>query len=321
MLEYDRIGVKGIPKSVQLIETVASWVLVFAYVISVAYYLNLFGVFAVKLTPADSGMTARLVTTGALIFIAAFGYSRGLLAMERMEEVAVGLKLAIIAGLLIGMTAYSFELTQTTGLHISQPRITGLRSIAVAFGLIITVQGFETSRYLGNEYDAATRVKTMRYAQWIAAIIYMIYIVLTTVSFPPDQVESNETAIIDMTRIVAPLLPALLVVAALAAQFSAAVADTSGSGGLAEELSRKKVRSNDAYAILAVGAITITWLADIYQIISYASRAFAIYYFLQAIIATRFALDRDKRPWLQIVFFVLVAALSLAVVVFGIPVE
>jgi hypothetical protein len=164
-------------------------------------------------------------------------------------------------------------------------------------------------------------VKTMRYAQWIAAIIYMIYIVLTTVSFPPDQVESNETAIIDMTRIVAPLLPALLVVAALAAQFSAAVADTSGSGGLAEELSRKKVRSNDAYAILAVGAITITWLADIYQIISYASRAFAIYYFLQAIIATRFALDRDKRPWLQIVFFVLVAALSLAVVVFGIPVE
>ncbi|MFT7631082.1 MAG: hypothetical protein ACI87E_002096, partial [Mariniblastus sp.] len=41
ILEYDRIGVKGIPKSVQLIETVASWVLVFAYVISVAYYLNL----------------------------------------------------------------------------------------------------------------------------------------------------------------------------------------------------------------------------------------------------------------------------------------
>ncbi len=321
ILEYDRVGVAEVPKSVQAMETAASWVLVFAYVISVAYYLNLFGAFAVKLTTVDSAMTARLVTTGALVFIGTFGYLRGLLAMERMEEVAVGIKLAIIVGLLMGMTAYAFELTQTSGLYISQARVSGFRSVSVAFGLIITVQGFETSRYLGSEYDAATRVKTMKYAQWISATIYIIYILLTTICFPPDQVESSETAIIDMTRVVAPLLPALLVVAALAAQFSAAVADTSGSGGLAVELSRNRIKSNVAYAILVVGAVAITWLANIYEIISYASRAFAIYYFLQSIIATRFALERKNSSWLRITFFVLVAATSMAVVIFGVPAE
>jgi hypothetical protein len=39
------------------------------------------------------------------------------------------------------------------------------------------------------------------------------------------------------------------------------------------------------------------------------------------VIGVRFALDRDQRLWLQITFFVLVAALSLAGIVSGIPVE
>ncbi len=321
IMEYDRVRSRQVPKSIQMLEKIASWALVIAYVISVAYYLNLFGAFAVKLTPVDSENAGRLVSSGALLFIGVFGYMRGLSAMERMEEVAVGLKLAIIVGLLVGLAAYAFELEQSTGLHVSQSHSFGLRNVAVALGLIITVQGFETSRYLGDEYTAEMRVKTMKYAQWISAIIYIVYIALVSVSFLPDQVESSETAIIDMTQIVAPLLPTLLVLAALAAQFSAAVADTSGSGGLASELSRKRIKPNVAYAILVVGAIAITWFSNIYEIISYASRAFAVYYFLQVIIALRFALNHDKRNWTQITFFILVAVFALSAAILGIPAE
>ncbi|MEK9751843.1 MAG: hypothetical protein VW338_01335 [Rhodospirillaceae bacterium] len=36
------------------------------------------------------------------------------------------------------------------------------RAMTLGFGLIVTVQGFETSRYLGDEYDATTRNRSMR---------------------------------------------------------------------------------------------------------------------------------------------------------------
>lgn len=84
------------------IETASSWVLAFAYVISVAYYLNLFGAFAVSMTGVDSPYYARLVTTAMLVFLLLVGSMRGFSALEGLEQVTVSIKLAIIGGLLLG---------------------------------------------------------------------------------------------------------------------------------------------------------------------------------------------------------------------------
>ena len=43
-------------------------------------------------------------------------------------------------------------------------------------GLLITVQGFETSHNLGNAYSQDVRVRTMRHAQWFAAAIYLAFL-------------------------------------------------------------------------------------------------------------------------------------------------
>jgi hypothetical protein len=43
--------------SEEKLETLSSWALAFAYIISVAYYLNLLGSFAVSLTPLKMGST------------------------------------------------------------------------------------------------------------------------------------------------------------------------------------------------------------------------------------------------------------------------
>jgi hypothetical protein len=45
----DRVTVRS--KAENRLETMASWALAFAYIISVAYYLNLLGAFAVSMTP------------------------------------------------------------------------------------------------------------------------------------------------------------------------------------------------------------------------------------------------------------------------------
>jgi hypothetical protein len=106
----------------------------------------------------------------------------------------------------------------------------------------------------------------------------MIYIGFLAYIFEPSAIKLDETAIIDMMAIVAPILPLLLVAAALSAQFSAAIADTSGAGGLFTEVSKGKLKPNQSYALLVIIGIALTWSANIFEIISYASRAFVYYY-------------------------------------------
>ncbi len=298
------------------LETTASWMLAFAYIISVAYYLNLFGAFAVSLTPMDDAIHARLMTSAVFVLILVVGWTRGFSALERMEQVSVGIKLAIIAGLLFGLGSYFLRQAAAGALTLNPPETTGWAGITLAFGLIVTVQGFETSRYLGEKYDAATRIRSMRSAQILSSAIYLIYIGLSAYVFAPGAVTLGETAIIGMMDIVAPILPAMLVAAALSAQFSAGIADTSGCGGLIAELTGGRLAPKQAYAVLVGLGLTLTWSANIFQIISYASRAFAIYYALQAGIAAVSAW-RDPRYRSRAPAYLALAGLGVAIAVFG----
>lgn len=307
------------PRIVERLEPLASAVLAFAYIISVAYYLNLFGAFAVSLTTLDDAFHARLLTTAVFALILFVGWTKGFSALERMEQVSVGVKLAIIGGLLFGLAVYFGETAQDGALIFTPATVSGWPALTLMFGLIVTVQGFETSRYLGASYPADLRVRSMRLAQILSGAIYMAYILLLAFVFSPGTMTLDETSIIDMMQIVAPILPVLLVAAALSAQFSAAVADTSGSGGLITEISRNHVPPRAAYTLLVACGIALTWTSNIFEIISYASRAFAGYYALQATIAaTSAALRRDG---LRVAVFAPLAVLGLMIALFAQPVE
>lgn len=303
----------------QGVETLASWALSFAYIVSVAYYLNLFGAFAVSLTPFDDVIFARIVTSAIYLVIAGVGWTRGFKSLEAMEYLSVGVKLAIIAGLLVGLGFFFAEKSGQGALVFLDPQISGWAALTLGFGLIVTVQGFETSRYLGATYDTDTRVRSMKWAQWLSAAIYMTYIVLISYTFARDDLQFSETAIVEMMGVITPVLPLLLVAAALAAQFSAAVADTSGSGGLMAELSGQRIRPRMGYVILTALGLGLTWVTDVFQIISYASRAFAVYYALQAAIAALAAQRQGARG--RAIWFAALALLAFAVAVFGQAVE
>lgn len=307
------------PALIERVEPVASLVLAFAYIISVAYYLNLFGAFGVSLTPFDDPYYAKILTTAVFLLILAVGWTRGFAALERMEQISVGVKLAIIAGLLCGLAIYFGKTAQAGELTFGAARVTGWPAVTLIFGLIVTVQGFETSRYLGRHYDAETRIRSMRLAQILSTAIYMVYIVFLAYSFAPETIKLDETSIIGMMEVVAPILPVLLVAAALSAQFSAAVADTSGSGGLIAEVSRNRIPPRLAYAILVGTGVFLTWTLNIFEIISYASRAFAAYYAIQAAIAAISAWLRRDLP--RTAMFASLALLGAAIAVLGQPVE
>lgn len=300
-------------------EDIASCALALAYVVSVSYYLNLFGAFSVSLTTTNDPIDAKLVSTAVFLVIMVVGWTRGFRSLERLEYITVSIKLAIIAGLLVGLAGYFYGQAARAELIVNTPELSGWAAVTLAFGLIITVQGFETSRYLVDEYDPKTCIRSMFRAQLLASLIYLTYAALLSFVFAKGELETSETAIVGMMKIVAPVLPAMLVAAALAAQFSAAVADTSGSGGLVHELTRGRINARSCYVALAAIGIVFTWTTDIFELINYASRAFAVYYAIQSAIAALTAWKAQSM--VRCVLYTFYALLGVLIVITGAAVE
>jgi len=253
--------------------------------VSVAFYIRLLAAFVLRVVDIQSNLAANSLTTAVLIFIGLIGWHRGLKGLEMLEAFAVTIKLTIIAALLIGLADYDFFNTVYRDVLAFEPRskYDTLRALA---GVLLIVQGFETSRYLGSAYSVEIRVKSMRIAQILSAAIYIGFIWLIMPLLPLLHSKAvDETAIIDLVGIVSFVLPTMLIIAAVMSQFSAAVADTPGAGGLVVEETNKRVSQRVSYLILMSLAIALVWAINVFEIISLASRAFAFYYFAQALVA------------------------------------
>lgn len=311
----------GAPKAILVLERSSDFALAFAYFVSVAFYLNLLASFALRGFGIIDADLTRWISTVIIAAIGTLGVTRGLGALENVEEGAVGLKLGLIAGLLAAlMLSTIWALTDHTFALPPQPNGFGPHEIGVLLGLVILVQGFETSRYLGDAYDPATRVRTMRYAQLLSSAIYLAFILLVTpylIGRLPT--EGGETGIIDMLAPLGVVVAPLIILAALASQLSAAVADMNGAGGLIADATMQSLSMRIGYAVTAAVAIAITWAANIYEIITYASKAFVIYYGLQCSLAALVALRPGTVNRLHAVLYAFGAMLTIIVLVFGTP--
>ncbi len=309
-------------KSVYIIEKFSELALVLAYFISIAFYLNLFSAFALRAFDITDEFWIKIITSSVLIILGVLGSLKGLKALEKIEEYSVGFKLSIIFGLCLAI--FIVSVMEVKAGDFAWPELAhtmGLQEVQILLGLVILVQGFETSRYLGHAYDAKTRVKTMRVAQWTSTIIYVVFILLATRYFTGYLPKTGgETAIIDLLKPVGILVAPLLIAAAMASQLSASVADMTGSGGLLKETIGKKFDDRWGYAISALAALIIIWSANIYQIITFASKAFILYYGLQSLQAVLAILaGRSKAGILQAIIYGAGIILAILVIIFAIP--
>jgi len=296
-------------------------VLVGAYFISVTYYLELLAAFSLKTIGVQSELVANGITTGLLLVIGGIGIWRGLGKLEAVEKYAVALNLGMIGALLTSLAIYNVHLLITGEWALpSVSSVIDFQDLRVLLGLLIVVQGFETSRYLGDEHPAEQRIATMRTAQLVSTVIYLLFIGLATVLFH-DGLGSDVTAIIDMTKPVAVVLPLLLAVAAIGSQFSAAVADNAGAGGLLEDITYRKLPVRYAYLLILMVTVALTWETNVNEIIAYASRAFALFYTLQCCVAWMVAFQKKSLPGrpLRLLVFGFLAVICLLVFALGIP--
>ncbi len=308
------------------IDFVANTALSLAYVTAVAFYLSLLSSFLLNyLGFVDQFGWERALTTVIIVFIAAIGFLRGLGGLEKLEAFAMSIQLSIVAALLVGVSVYDFNFIQSDqSLTFDIKERSWMTKAFMLAGILLVVQGFETSRFLGEKYHADVRVRTMRRAQLIAGVLYVIsVIVLMPIVQHINLAHIRIADIVAATGLAAAALPLMLIVAAIMSQFSAGVADTVGAGGLASEASRGKLSSNKGYLLVAVFAIILVWTANLLEIIALASRAFALYYLLQCVVAL-FANRHHyegKAYWLRFTGFSTVAVFLLFIVLFAIPAE
>jgi len=302
------------------IERISQLVLAFAYFVSVAYYLVLFANFFLKPLGVDDEIAVKTVVTALLALIGGIGLWRGFRAVEGLEIYAVSAKIAVIGGLVAGLALYvgHILITNPEGQAVVQGHFeTG--SLPVLLGLLILVQGFETSRFLGDTYAPELRVRTMKVAQLLAAAIYLAFFALMTPLLGSATAEHGVAAIVDMLRPVSVVLPILVLIGALASQSSAAIADTLGAGGLIHDFGKVRTSPRYTYPLIALVAGIVTWETNVFSLITFASRCFAVYYALQCLVATLSAAHRARPD--RAILFAALAALCIAIVVFGTPAE
>ena len=312
--------------SILEIDYLGKVVLVIAYVIAVAFYLSLLSNFLLNYVGLQDPFLERCITTSIITFVGIVGYLKGLGGLEKLESFSMTIQLAVLCALLVGVGIFALQFFGSATIEIHHEQHSLDTKIRMLAGVLLVVQGFETSRFLGEKYSPAVRVKSMRIAQLMSGALYIgSVLLLMPVVQSMNLIEINLAEIVTALAPVAVVLPATLMIAALMSQFSAAVADTGGGGGLLSENSGRRLSTRIGYGCVCISAILLVWAVDLLQIITLASRAFAAYYFIQAILAFianhQFTTEKTTRYWLRQTLFLCLAVILAYIVVFSIPAD
>lgn len=288
-----------------------------SYYVSIAFYTRILSAFVLKAFSIEDVFLADLLTSFILILIGGVGYLKGFDKLESLAVYSVNIKISVIGMLLLGLFLFDWLMLDFKVIENGKEVHFSFEMVRKIFGVLLIVQGFEISRYIGHKYDATTRIQTMKFAQILSGLIYLVFIFLIMYFMGEDQ-KVTETAIIDLSRKVSIFLPVAVTIGAVFSQFSAAIADTVGCGGIITEYSNDRISRNLAYILITIASVILIWLTDIFEIINYASRMFAIYYFTQCLQAIYVNQKHRRKGPYWTAYFGFIGLLMLLIAIFGI---
>lgn len=295
-------------------ERVANLALVLAYAISVCLYIHILAAFLLGGFGIASVRLENIVTVLIIAVIGVVGKFRGLDMLLVLERWALRFTGVLVLAMIVGFILYDWKVYNANALQFPVfPQQDLWTMLTVVGGTLIVVQGFETSRYLGSEYDREMRVWSCRSSQIISTVIYLIFVAAATplMHFLGGKVEDNGLLILAAKAAV--WLPIPLVFAAVLSQFSAAVADVVAAGGNVEESTQGRIDDQQAYVFIC-GIAVVMAFASTLTILSFASRAFAFYYFLQCLVA----ICVSEKRWQKVLIGLLAAVLAF-ITMFAVP--
>ncbi len=261
--------------------------LVLAYIISVCLYVHILAAFVLGGFHVDTELNENFLTTAVITVIVAIGLTKGLRTLDILEQWGLYITLLIMLLLILGFGHYDWTAWQSAA-GITLPRAldhTPWEILTIVAGTLIVVQGFETTRYLGNDFDAEVRISASRWSQIISTAVYLVFVGLALPVVHTLNGKYDDNSLIALVGVAAALLSVPLIVAAALSQFSAAVADTLAATGNMQETTHGHLKAGFGCILVGGGAIALTWSANTFQILALASRAFAFYYMLQCLVA------------------------------------
>ncbi|MBW4935950.1 hypothetical protein [Marinobacter sp. F4206] len=300
------------------IEHIAQWALVLASVVNVAYYLQLMGAAIIYPFPfAGVAAFPTIIAVVSLLALGGIGFFHGLGKLNQMGQRTTAFNLAAVGAIIVAFLAYNLEvaLAGNWSLPDYRPELTieGGRQILGFFAL---VQGFEASRYLSSEYSAELRISTMRKAQIIASVVFVLFPLSTLLLFAEVRPEPTEAAVLQIAEVASPVLPWLVLALAIGSQASASVNAISSRSHVLEEISGNRLPLRVTFPLLAAGAIAVVLVTDVLSAVAAASRVFAVFFALQCLIALLLA-GRHKE-WPKFAGILAVGLAMVIIAIFGI---
>ena len=309
----------GKPDPLHRWNSFALWALLAASVVNVAYYAQL--LMTLVWLPLGDLYSPGVVTATAAVLLAIltiYGFAKGLMALNDLGNKSTAFNLSAIVAVLVAFA--TFNVQQLIGGDFNWPHLdpaADAEAFRKLFGLFVLVQGFESSRYIGAYFSADTRVKTMRAAQYISSAVYVLFVAFSMILFARVEPPSDVTAIFEVSEQVSVFLPFLIMAAAIGSQLSAIVTDTETRTEMLGRLVGDRLPRQWTFPLFLVPAIVVVVLTDVTAVVALASRVFAAYYLLQALIAGQLAWRAGRWGW--VVFFAGIGSAMAVVAVFGIP--
>jgi len=299
------------------LSTASAALIAVAYTISVSLYLRIMVSYAFAYLGRDSEATEQLIATAVVVVLVLVGATRGFDGLANIEYAALAATIAIM-GVLIVAFGHTVLDQQLSG-DLALPRALHddwANQAMLLGGILISVQGFETSRYLGNQFSETMRIRSCRLSQLISTGVYLVFVALCTplmATAVPGATADHD--LLELTRNVVPWLVLPLALIAVFSQLSAAIADLVTAVGNVDEVSRGRARERITYVALGAVAIGVIWAATTLQLVAVASRAFAVFYLVQCVVASR--TSRTRRASIA---FLLLAVPLLFIALFAKPI-
>jgi hypothetical protein len=298
------------------IEIIAEWSLLGASMVNIAYYTMIL-VTLVQLPFDWNSVNGRTVMGVALLAVLVIvGLGGGMDFLNKMGNRTTAFNLAAVIGVVVAFLVANVQEALGGRWDLGPSPDLGTEEIRKMIGLFAIVQGFEASRYIGVRFGAERRVTTMRVAQAVSTVVFVIFTITLLLAFlpTPDGISEDGTAIFAVSGLVGSLLPWLLLLAALGSQTSAIIGATSSRSDM---LVNHKVPRTRTFPIILIPAILLVIFVDVNMAVNLASRVFAAYFTIQAALAVLLA--SRKQNWPAVAGFVGVGLMMLVILVFGLP--
>jgi hypothetical protein len=305
---------------VNLVGHAARWALTFASVINIAYYtLVLVTLF---LWPLDLYSERNLAIVGSVLLsgLIVVGLAGGMDRLNNLANKTAAFNISAVVAIVVAFGVYNLQET-LAGRAIFPPVDTVIDSEAFRqiIGLFAIVQGFEAARYIGGRFAGGMRITTMRFAQIISSAVFVALLAFVLILFVQVESDFSGSSIFIVADEVGDAMPWLILVAALGSQMSAIIGATMSRSDMLvdHKVIRRDVSRRATFLILLVPAIAVFLLADVAMAVTLASRVFATYFVLQAVIA--WIIARRKGNWAALAGFTGIGAVMSTIAIFGLP--